>query len=144
MTLRRLPPLRVQTSKRVPPAAVKALFRATGWTEDIAGYSPQQIRKLLGHSHLVLSAWDGKKLVGFATAVSDGTFCGMVQNLVIHPDYRGGGLGTRILRQLAARMKREGVSCLYALGARDPGARTFFRRVGFQPLNWSVFVRHTR
>ena len=136
--------MRLTSSKRVAPAAVRELFRAAGWTEDIAAYSPRQIQKLLRHSHLVLTAWDAEKLVGFASVVSDGVLCGLVQNLVVHPDYRGNGLGTRLLRLLAGTMRRQGIHCLYALGTRNRGTRTFFRRVGFHPLNWSVFVRQSR
>jgi len=136
--------VRLTSSKRVAPAAVRELFRAAGWTEDIAAYSPRQIQKLLRHSHLVLTAWDAEKLVGFASVVSDGVLCGLVQNLVVHPDYRGNGLGTRLLRLLAGTMRRQGIHCLYALGTRNRGTRTFFRRVGFHPLNWSVFVRQSR
>lgn len=144
MKRRRAPALVLRDSKRISPAAVKALFRAAGWTEDIAGYSRQQIQKLLRHSYLVLTAWDAKKLIGFASVVSDGVLCGLVQNLVVHPDYRGHRVGTRLLRELASAMRRQGIPCLYALGTRDRGARVFFRRVGFHPLNWSVFVRHGR
>jgi len=136
--------LRVSKSRRVDPVQLKALFRAIGWTEDLARYSPQRIKKFLRQSHVVLTAWNEKTLVGFASAVSDGVLCGLVQNLVVHPDYRGNGLGTRLLRLLAGTMRRQGIHCLYALGTRNRGTRTFFRRVGFHPLNWSVFVRQSR
>ena len=137
--------VRLQATKRVTPAQVKALFRAAGWDEDIAHYSAAQIQKLLRHSYLVLTAWTEKKeLVGLASAVSDGTLCGLVQNLVIHPGYRRHGLGTKLLRQLARTMGRHGISCLYALGTRGKKARAFFRRVGFHSLDWKVFLRHVR
>lgn len=132
--------LRLTHSKRIDPAQVKALFRATGWTEDLARYSPRQIRKLLRHSHLVLSAWNQKKLVGFASVISDGVLCGLVENLVVHPDYRRRGLGTRLLRELARAARRQRI-CLYVLGIRGKGGRAFFGRAGFQPLGWQVFVR---
>ena len=144
MKRRRRPAVRLTSSKRVAPAAVRQLFRSTGWTEDIAAYSPRQIQKLLRHSHLVLTAWDANKLVGFASAVSDGVLCGLVQNLVVHPDYRGRSIGTRLLRGLAAAMRRQGIPCLYALGTRGKKAGAFFRRVDFHPLNWKVFLRSTR
>ncbi|MFQ5664191.1 MAG: GNAT family N-acetyltransferase [Terriglobia bacterium] len=137
--------LRVQNSKRVSPAQVKALFRAAGWTEDVARTSPAQIRKLLRHSHQVLTAWnDEQELVGFASSISDGVICGLVQNLVVHPHYRRRGLGTRLLRELAWTMNRQGIPCLYALGTRSKGARAFYGRVGFRPLSWNIFVRLNR
>jgi N-acetylglutamate synthase-like GNAT family acetyltransferase len=131
-------------SKRVDAAQVKALFRAAGWTEDLARYSPTQIRKLLRHSHMVLTAWSEETLVGFASVVSDGVLCGLVENLVVHPDYRGQGLGTRLLRELARLMKRQRISCLYVLGTRGARSRAFFRRGGFRPLDWSIYLRLAR
>ena len=139
-----LPRLRFSKSKRIDPKQVKALFRAGGWKEDLARYSPAQIQKFMRKSHLVLSAWDQKQLVGFTTAVSDGVLCGLVENLIIHPDYRGRGLGTRMLRELAATMKRQRITCLYALGNRGPRPQKFFRRVGFHPLDWKIYLRFTR
>lgn len=135
----------VNDSKRVSPAQVQALFRATGWTEDVARYSSAQIRKMLRHSHLVLTAWNKRKqLVGFASAVSDGLLCAMVQNLVVHPAHRRRGIGTRLLRRLAQALARQGIPCVYALGTRGRRARQFFGRVGFRPLAWNVFARLTR
>ena len=145
MKARRHAGVKLQDSKRIDPAAVRKLFRAAGWTEDIARYSPSQIRKLLRSSHLVLAARNqNRELIGFISAVSDGVLCGFVQNLVVHPTYRRRGLGTRLLRELARRMRRQGISYLYVLGRRGKGARAFFHRVGFRPLPWNVFVHLCR
>lgn len=136
--------LRISASKRIDPEKVKALFRASGWKEDLARYRPAQIQKLLRHSHLVLSAWNQEELVGFASAVSDGVLCGLVENLIVHPAYRKRGLGTRLLRELAGKMKKQRISCLYVLGNRGQRSQRFFRRVGFHPLDWRIYVRLTR
>jgi N-acetylglutamate synthase-like GNAT family acetyltransferase len=136
--------LRLSTSKRIDPAQVRALFRAAGWQEDLARYSRAQTQKLLRHSYLVLSAWNKKKLVGLASAVSDGVLCGLVQNLVIHPDHRGRGLGTSLLREMSRLMRRRRISCLYVLGNRGKRAKKFFRRGGFYPLDWKIYLQLTR
>ena len=137
--------VRVEETKRVAPAQVRALFRAVGWQEDLAHYSPRQVQTLLRHSHRVLVAWcPTGKLVGFASAVSDGVLCAMVQNLVVHPGYRKRGLGTRLLRELVRSFKRDRIPCLYVLGRRGRKAQQFFARAGFRPLNWNVFAHLTR
>lgn len=134
----------LRNSKRISPQQVRALFRAAGWTEDIARYSPAQIRKLLRHSHLVLTAWNRRTLVGFASALSDGVLCSLVQNLVVHPDHRRCGIGTRMLRELARTTTRQGIPCLYVLGRRGRRSQAFFRRVDFHRLRWNLFVRLSR
>lgn len=131
-------------SKGIAPAQVRALFRTAGWTEDIADYSSSQIRKLLRHSHTVLTAWHDTRLVGLASAVSDGVLCGMVQNLVVHPRYRRHGLGTRLLRRLSRKLAGERIPCLYVLGMRGRKARAFFNRAGFRSLRWNVYLRLNR
>lgn len=136
--------LRLSTSKRIDPVQVRALFRASGWQEDLARYSRAQTQKLLRHSYLVLSVWNKKKLVGFASAVSDGVLCGLVQNLVVHPAQRGRGIGTFLLREMSRLMRRQRITCLYVLGNRGKRAQTFFRRGGFHPLNWKIYLQLTR
>lgn len=135
---------RLENSKSIHPAHIRQLFRAAGWKEDIARYSAAQIRRLLRQSHIVLTAWHGKNLVGLASAVSDGVLCGMVQNLIVHPRYRRHGLGARLLRALVHHMSSQRIGSLYVLGARGVPARDFFRRAGFRPLRWSVYVRLNR
>lgn len=138
------PSLHLGNSRRINPEDIRNLFRAAGWTEDIVRYSAVQIRKLLRQSHIVLTAWQGKTLVGLASAVSDGVLCGLVQNLIVHPRYRRRGLGTRLLRMLAREMTAQRISSLYVLGTRGPKARAFFNRAGFRPLRWNVYVHLTR
>ncbi|MGH9803621.1 MAG: GNAT family N-acetyltransferase [Candidatus Acidiferrales bacterium] len=135
---------RLGNSKGIEPARLRSLFRAAGWTEDIARYSAPQIRKLLRQSHTVLTAWDGKNLVGLASAVSDGVLSGMVQNLVVHPRYRRRGLGARLLRELARVMSAQRIGSIYVLGTPGGRARAFFNRAGFRPLRWGVYVRLNR
>lgn len=137
--------LRINSSKRIAPAQVRALFRAAGWREDIARFSPAQIQKFLRHSHLILTAWsDARELVGFVSAVSDGVLFGWVQNLVVHPTYRGRGLGTELLRETVREMQKQGIQGVYVLGTRGKRARAFFARVGFRPLDWNIFLRISR
>ena len=137
--------VRIEETKRVAPGQVRALFRAAGWDEDLARYSPRQVQALLRQSHRVLAAWcPTGTLVGFASAVSDGVLCAMVQNLLVHPDYRKRGVGTRLLRQLIRAYRRQGIPCVYVLGRRGRRARQFFARAGFQPLNWNVFAHLTK
>lgn len=127
-------------SRRVSPAQVKQLFRAAGWTGDLAHYSDRKLRRTLDHSHLIVTAWSAKDLVGFANAISDGVVCAMVENLVVHPKHRSRGLGTRMLRSLRRELRRHRVEFVFTLGPRGRRTREFFGRAGFQPLAWGVFL----
>lgn len=130
-----------RTTKRLPPEEVKKLFRAAGWTGDLARYSAKKIRLKLNRSHLVVTAWQKKHLVGFASAISDGVLCALVDNLIVHPGLRGNGLGGSLMRRLGKELRAQGVEYIFGLGARSKKSNKFFEGAGFQQIPWRVFLR---
>ena len=129
-----------RSTKSLPPEAVQELFRASGWDGDLARYSRKKVRLKLNRSHLVVTAWGGKELVGLATAVSDGVLCAMVDNLLVHPGQRGHGVGKTLMRRLTRELRRQGVEYIFGLGTRSPKANRFFEGAGFQLIPWRVFL----
>jgi len=51
----------------------------------------------IANSEPVISMWDEARLIGFARATSDGIYRATIWDVVIHPDYRGAGLGLGVL-----------------------------------------------
>ncbi|HSG79370.1 MAG TPA: GNAT family N-acetyltransferase [Acidimicrobiia bacterium] len=60
---------------------------------------PQRLAVLEGSSHVVL-AFDGDRLVGFVTAVSDGVLSAFIPLLEVLPDHRGKGIGSELVRRM--------------------------------------------
>ena len=60
----------------------------------------EDLESALSNSEPVVSAWDGEKMIGFARATSDGIYRAIIWDVVIHPDYRGDGLGQKLLGTL--------------------------------------------
>ena len=50
------------------------------------------------NSEPVISVWDSQKLVGFARATSDGIYRATIWDVVIDPEYRGAGLGRKLVQ----------------------------------------------
>ncbi|HEX2505309.1 MAG TPA: GNAT family N-acetyltransferase [Gaiellaceae bacterium] len=73
-----------------------------------------------------LYAPDGRQL-GFARAVSDGVAFAYLADVYVHPDVRGRGLGTELVRELVERGPLAGVKWL--LHTED--AHGVYERVGF-------------
>jgi len=58
---------------------------------------------LRGSSHVVL-ARDGRRVVGFVTAISDGVLSAYIPLLEVLPDFQGRGVGKELTRRLLAQL----------------------------------------
>jgi len=104
------------------------LFHTTGWNKNYQ-LSPDELAQALRSSWYVLSAYDGKRLVGFGRLVSDGIIHAMIYELIVLPEYQGQGIGGKILEKLVKKCQDAGVRDIQLFCAR--GKREFYERRGF-------------
>ena len=64
------------------------------------GRKRSQLGRMLSGSQVVVSAWQGKELVGFGRATGDGVFRAVLWDVVVAEDHQGRGLGRRIVEEL--------------------------------------------
>lgn len=99
---------------------------AAFWAQD------RQIEDLaiaLTHSKPVISAWDREHLIGFARATSDGIYRATIWDVVIHPDYRGSGLGRKLVQTVLAHPLVNKVERVYLMTSHQ---QKFYERIGFE------------
>lgn len=102
------------------------LFQAAAfWAKD---RSRDDMAIAVAHSYPVVTAWDGDRLIGFARATSDGVFRATIWDVVILPDYQGGGLGRRLVETLVAHPHMSRVERVYLMTTNQQG---FYARIGF-------------
>ena len=82
----------------------------------------------IANSHPIISAWDDQELIGFARATSDGIYRAMVWDVVIHPDYRGQGLGRQLVQTLLAHPHMNRVERIYLTTTHQ---QSFYEHIGF-------------
>lgn len=105
------------------------LFQTTGWNENYH-LSAGDLEKAIHASWYMLGAYDGERLVGFGRLVSDGVLHAMVYELIVLPEYRGYGIGGRILEELVEKCQGAGVRDIQLFCAR--GKREFYEKRGFR------------
>jgi GNAT superfamily N-acetyltransferase len=49
------------------------------------------------NANLVITAWDGERLVGILRALTDGAYSAYIADLAVHPDYQRQGVGKQLL-----------------------------------------------
>lgn len=72
-----------------------SLFTSVGWVNESAEY-PNRLENAMYHSDIVFSAWDGDKLVGLLSTISD-TMHVYITYLLVDPSYQNRKIGTKLL-----------------------------------------------
>ena len=84
------------SSQTLPDAAeVLSLFKAAGILQP--GWNVDRMQRALKQSSVVVTAWDGKKLVGIARSISDLAWYAYLSQLAVAPDYQRRGIGKSLL-----------------------------------------------
>lgn len=107
-------------------AEVADLLKGHYWTLDLT--HEQMVRAHLGSNAWVVARNTKGEVVGSARAISDGGRFAWVLDVVVRPDLRGVGLGTRIMECLLDHPRLRG---LHTIGLRTRDAHSLYERFGF-------------
>ena len=100
------------------------LYRQAPWAKHRA---LEQTQAMLAKTDLVISAWDGPRLVGFGRVLTDYIFRASIWDVIVDRDYQGQQIGTEIVRRILDHPTLQQVE-LFWLCTRMPG---FYERLGF-------------
>ncbi len=111
---------------------IVTLYRAGGWWKQ--GYDPAELPVLIRSSFAFAVAVDEKtgSAIGMGRVVSDGVSDAYIQDLVVMPDFRGRGIGKKILASLVEYCLSHRV---YWIGLiAEPGTAEFYIPAGFSRM----------
>jgi ribosomal protein S18 acetylase RimI-like enzyme len=83
----------------------------------------------IANSNPVISVWDQERLIGFARATSDGIYRAAIWDVVVHPEYRGVGLGRKLMETVLSHPNVNRVERVYLTTTHQ---QSFYERIGFQ------------
>ena len=108
-------------------AEVLSLYESVGWTNYTR--DPAMLRRAYAGSLAVMSAYDGKRLIGLVRAAGDGASVLLVQDLLVRPERQRQGVGTALMRALLARCGT--VYQIFLMTDDTPEHDAFYRSLGF-------------
>lgn len=103
------------------------LYNSVGWMAYTN--SPDLLSQAIKNSSFVVSAWneDGK-LVGLARTISDDATICYLQDILVHPDFQGTGIGRVLFEQVKGRYQHVRQTVL--ITDDEPQQRSFYQSLG--------------
>jgi GNAT superfamily N-acetyltransferase len=80
---------------RPPASTVAELYKAAGLNRPV--HDLDRLQRVYDGSTVVVTAWEGQRLVGILRGWSDGAYDGYVCDLAVHPDHQRRGVGRALL-----------------------------------------------
>jgi len=93
------------SKKDLPVDQLYRLFYLAGWTSSESSPDPDMVKSFntpFVNSTVVISAWDGERLVGAVRVLSDKVIRSGIYDLVVDPGYRNRGIGKELVRRCIA------------------------------------------
>ena len=91
----------------------------------------------IANSDPVITIWDQAKLIGFARATSDCVYRATIWDVVVHPDYRGAGLGSKLVETVISHPRLSRVERIYLMTTHK---QKFYEHIGFQTNSTTTMV----
>jgi aralkylamine N-acetyltransferase len=111
---------------------IAALYKAGGWWKE--EYKTEDLPGLIRGSFAFAVATDTKtgRAIGMGRVIADGVSDGYIQDLVVFPQYRKSGIGTRIVAALVSRCLQSGITWIGLIA--EPDTEKFYLPLGFHPM----------
>jgi ribosomal protein S18 acetylase RimI-like enzyme len=111
--------------KDLDPSQLVRLYASAPWAK---GRAVDDVRRMLEQTDVVVSAWDGPRLVGFGRVLTDYVYRASIWDVVVDQDYQGQDIGTQIMQRILQHPDLKHVE-LFWLCTRDKQA--FYEKLGF-------------
>ncbi|HJV85857.1 MAG TPA: GNAT family N-acetyltransferase [Noviherbaspirillum sp.] len=119
---------------RISPEQLADVFRRSGIRRPVEDLP--RMAAMLAHANLLVTAWDGERLVGVARALTDFSYCCYLSDLAVDLQYQKGGIGRTLVDQVREAIGEKSMLLLLAA----PEAMQYYPKIGFEavPNGWII------
>ncbi len=119
-----------KTTKKLDPVRLFNLYKSVGWTNGVKNSKKhgELLSKTYADSDVVLSAWEGKELVGVVRFITDKNAHGFLYGLAVDPQHHGTGVGSILMKKAIAYYPK----IQWSAEMEDKKSLSFFKSIGFK------------
>lgn len=110
------------------------VFQASGIKRPVEDLN--RLKMMLDNANLLVTAWDGDKLVGVARALTDKGYCCYLSDLAVDKEYQNKGIGHELVDEV---QKQIGDECNLVLLAA-PESIEYYPKIGFDKCGHAYYV----
>ena len=112
---------------------------------DIAGlprptHDKERIQKMFESSNLIVTAWDNDLLIGVSRSITDWVWSCYLADLAIHPDYKKGGIGKKLVQLTKDKLGDESMILLLSV----PTAMEYYPKIGMTKEDRAFTILRTK
>ena len=96
-----------------------------------------RIKTMFDNANLIVTAWDGDKLVGICRSLTDFSYCCYLSDLAVDIAYQKQGIGKEMIEQV----KREIGEKVSLILLSAPNAMEYYPKVGFEKIENGYTIR---
>ncbi len=134
------PSLIIKVIKTASKKDLKRLYKEAGWWESSFDKYPEFLNHIVTDSAIFVGAFLGKKQIGMGRALSDLASDAYIQDVTVLKEFRGKGIGRKIIQELIKKLKENNVDWIGLVA--QPGTFPFYEDLGFQVLKDHVPLKY--
>ncbi|GJQ07089.1 GNAT family N-acetyltransferase [Capnocytophaga cynodegmi] len=101
-----------------------------------------RIEKMYANSNIIITAWENKKLVGVARALTDFSYCCYLSDLAVRQEYQSEGIGKQLVEEVKKAIGTTEEISLLLLSA--PNAMEYYPKVGFEAIENGFIIKRKK
>jgi ribosomal protein S18 acetylase RimI-like enzyme len=111
------------------------LFKLSAfWGQD---RTIENLKIAVENSNPVVTIWDNQKLIGFARATSDKVYRATIWDVIVDPNYRGLGLGRKLVETILTHPQVNRVERVYLMTTHQ---QSFYKKIGFEENTTTTMI----
>ena len=117
-----------------------ALYKSADWWESSYDQRPEFLNRIVKDSALFVGAFVNEQMIGMGRALSDMASDAYIQDVAVLDEFKGKGIGKKIVQILIEKLKENGVDWIGLVA--QPGTSSFYEELGFELLKDHVPLKY--